>query len=81
LTGLAWAETRTTWNQFVPAAPSLSLKSKILYMQFQEKSFTGTVPAIGTFSFKNDDSLWVSRLALKLSLLSGGPRPAAAGLE
>jgi hypothetical protein len=36
-------------------------------MQFQEKSFTGTVttgPAAGTFGFKNNDSVWVSRLAL-----------------
>ena len=51
------------WNRW-------SLKSEILYMQFQEKSFSGTgrVPAgiqpPGTFSFKNDDSVWVSRLAL-----------------
>jgi opacity protein-like surface antigen len=46
-----------------------SLKSEVLYMQFQEKSFSGTgvVPAgvtPSTFSFKHDDSLWVSRLAL-----------------
>jgi hypothetical protein len=36
-------------------------------MQFQEKSFSGPVPTgptRGTFSFKNDDSVWVSRLAL-----------------
>lgn len=48
------------WNRW-------SLKSEILYMQFQEKTFSGTVvtgPAPGTFSFKNNDSLWVSRLAL-----------------
>src|SRR5262245_5020231 len=41
-----------------------SLKSEILYMQFQEKTFTGTAPALGSFSFKNNGSLWVSRLAL-----------------
>jgi outer membrane immunogenic protein len=46
-----------------------SLKSEVLYMQFQEKTFTGTItnsPIAGqnTFSFKNNDSLWVSRLAL-----------------
>jgi outer membrane immunogenic protein len=48
------------WNRW-------SLKSEILYTQFQEKSFSGTVltgPTAGTFSFKHDDSVWVSRLAL-----------------
>ena len=50
------------WNRW-------SLKSEVLYMQFQEKSFSGTgvVPAgvtPSTFSFKHDDSVWVSRLAL-----------------
>jgi outer membrane immunogenic protein len=45
------------WNRW-------SLKSEILYMQFQEKTFTGTVPAVGSFSVKNNDSLWVSRIAL-----------------
>ena len=38
-------------------------------MQFQEKTMTGTAisaiaPAGQTFSFKSDDSLWVSRLVL-----------------
>lgn len=43
-----------------------SLKSEILYMQFQEKTFSATVniPAPTTFSFRNNNSLWVSRLAL-----------------
>ncbi len=43
-----------------------SLKSEVLYMQFQEKTFSATVnvPAPATFSFKNNDSIWVSRLAL-----------------
>lgn len=45
-----------------------SLKSELLYLQFQEKTFSGTIVPAGTpttFSFRNNDSVWVSRLAMQ----------------
>ncbi len=67
---LSFSNSRLGWVTGVGAETMLwgnwSLKSEVLYMQFNEESVTALAPAPfnANFGFVHNDSAWVSRTAL-----------------